>query len=311
MRLILPVPDDFDFRNAVTSHGFFVLAPNRWNPACCSLETTITLDATTAATVLIRESSRRRITISSNSSFDCSQRQVIKKAVVRMLRLDEDLAAFHARCRASATHAKAAEMRFGRLLRSGSLFEDMVKVICTCNVTWSQTVRMVDAIVSRWGVSSDVPGRRSFPTFATVAILTPEELRTHARVGYRAVSLHRLAQEATGVVDLESLDTYAGPTEDLVRQLRHIHGIGDYAAGHLCMLLGRYDRLAIDTEMLRFLKSRHPRRRWTAASIRQYYRPWQPFQFLAYWFELWQDYTHRHGPADQWDPTTTGVRITE
>ena len=33
-----------------------------------------------------------------------------------------------------------------------------------------------------------------------------------------------------------------------------IHGIGDYGASNLCMLLGRYDCLAVDTEMIRFLR---------------------------------------------------------
>jgi hypothetical protein len=31
------------------------------------------------------------------------------------------------------SHRAAARLRFGRLLRSASLFEDIVKVICTCN----------------------------------------------------------------------------------------------------------------------------------------------------------------------------------
>src|SRR5690606_29834930 len=97
---------------------------------------------------------------------------------------------------------------------------------------------------------------------------------------------------------------------ELQRLLRRIHGIGPYAAASLCMLLGRYDVLAIDTELVRVIKQRHPRRRITPAAVRRYYAAWHPYQFLAYWWELWSGYEHRHGPAHTWHPNRVGVQIT-
>jgi 3-methyladenine DNA glycosylase/8-oxoguanine DNA glycosylase len=229
-----------------------------------------------------------------------------------MLRLDEDFTDFHARCLNSETHRSAAHMHFGRLLRSASLFEDMVKVICTCNVTWRQTVTMIDNLVRHWGVPAGGPAQdKGFPTAAALSRVGVEELQHKARLGYRAAFVHRLAlATAQGDLDLNRFACYPESTAQLMKELRAIHGVGEYAAAHIAMLLGRYDRLAIDTEMIRLLETRYPRRRWTRAAIHRHYEQWDPYQFLAYWFELWQDYVRRHGRSDLWDRSITGMSIT-
>ena len=238
-------------------------------------------------------------------------RSAVRSAVRRMLRLDADLSGFHALCRRSASHRDAATMRFGRLLRGASLFEDVVKIICTCNVGWSQTVAMLDRMVTAWGVPTGADQSRAFPTPEGLAGVGAARLKRIARLGYRAEFVHRLACDVVkGKLDLDAIEQFDGPSGALYEQLRQIHGVGDYAAAHLCMLLGRYDRLAVDTELKRFLAGRHPRRRWTPASLRGCYDEWHPYQFLAYWFELWREYTQRHGEADQWRPEEVRGRIT-
>lgn len=311
MRIALDTPADFDFGSAVCSHGFFVLAPNTWEPATRTLHTVVTLDDTTAAAASVRASGERQLLVTCPAGLSRSQTQTVKTAIRRMLRLDEDLSGFHTLCRASTTHRIAADLRFGRLLRSATLFEDIVKVICTCNVAWRQTVAMIDKLVEHWGVPTGDGKKRGFPTPARLAMAGPAELKRIARVGYRADYLHALAVDVTeGHLDLTALEQFDGPTDDLCRSLRRIRGVGDYAAGNLCMLLGRYDRLAVDTEMLRLLKARHPRRRFTPASLRRYYAGCRPYQFLAYWFELWQDYVDRHGDSSSWSAQKEGARIT-
>jgi len=342
VRLTLAGPGDFDFRSAVCSHGFFVLAPNAWDPDRRTLSTVITLDNETAVPVAICETKSGNVSVRSRATLAPGQRAGVRSAVRRMLRLDEDLSGFHERCRRCSSYRRAADLRFGRLLRSTSLFEDIVKVICTCNVTWSQTVAMVDRIVSAWGVpASDHHALRGFPTPQRLARVRPAALKRTARVGYRADFICRLVRDVVaGTLDLEAIERFSGAkpravddapspalssrnpdggpcmqnpsqlSDRLYKMLRRIPGVGDYAAAHLCMLLGRYDRLAVDTEMVRFFKHRHPRQRFTPASIRACYDRWHPYQFLAYWFDLWGDYTDRHGEADQWRPADVGRRIT-
>ena len=252
-----------------------------------------------------------RISVRCNEALSAETKAGATSGIRRILRLDEDLTPFHAMCRKKRSHEAAAGMRFGRLIRSASLFEDVVKVICTCNVTWRQTTTMIANLVEHWGVPTRDGDGNGFPTPHRLARVSADELKRIARVGYRAAFIHRLARDvASGEVDLDDLARFDGSSDALYRRLRRIHGVGDYAAGHLCMLLGHYDRLAIDTEMMRFLKTRHPRRRFTPAQIRKTYDLWHPYQFLAYWFELWQDYIQQHGDAEAWETEDIGRRIT-
>lgn len=85
---------------------------------------------------------------------------------------------------------------------------------------------------------------------------------------------------------------------------------GKAAAAAADLKKGRYDRLAINTELMRHLRERYPRRRWTPACIRDHYAVWHPYQFLAYWFELWQGYADRHGRPELWNAAETGRDIT-
>lgn len=39
----------------------------------------------------------------------------------------------------------------GRMIRSPTVFEDVVKTICTTNCAWSATIRMVSALVEHLG----------------------------------------------------------------------------------------------------------------------------------------------------------------
>lgn len=275
------------------------------------LDTVITVSDDVAVRVVLAETAHGHVTARSDERLPSSTKARVTWGIRRILRLDEDLTAFHKLCVRKRSHAAAARMRFGRLIRSASLFEDIVKVICTCNVTWRQTTAMVSNIVEHWGISTRNAHRKGFPTPERLARVSINTLKRTARVGYRATFIHRFANDvAAGKTNLDDIESFHGPSDELYRRLRRIHGVGDYAAGHLCMLLGHHDRLAIDTEMMRFLKARHPRKRFTPGRIRQHYQSWHPYQFLAYWFELWHDYIERHGDSEHWQPEDIGRHIT-
>lgn len=310
MRFTLPTGPDFDFCSAICSHGFFMLAPNRWDPATRTLSTAVALNDETAVELRIT-AEKREVNIDVPHRLTARQRAMAGDAVRRMLRLDEDLASFHERCRQSPTHARAAETRFGRLIRSATLFEDIVKVICTCNVTWRQTVTMVEALVRRWGVPAMYGTAKAFPTAARLANVPVPTLRRSGKVGYRANYIGRLAREtASGERALGAFEYGALPAEYLNEALQELPGVGPYGAANLCMLLGRYDFLAVDTEMKRFFDERYPGREWTPEAMREHYADWHPYPFLAYWYELWQGYTQRHGESTDWQPDATGRAIT-
>ena len=301
---------DFDFRSAVCSHGFFMLAPNRWDPVGGVLCTAVALDDDRAVGVDLRAAGSGRVRMDLAGRHRAASAAAARRAVIRMLRLGEDLSGFHARCRASTTHRAAARQRFGRLLRGASLFEDVVKVLCTCNTAWSRTVVMVGHLVQRWGVPAEGTDRRAFPTPRRLAEASEADLRA-AGLGYRAGWILRLARAvAEGRVDLAAFERSPAATTDLMYDLRRIRGVGPYAAAHLAMLLGRYDCLAWDSEMRRLLEHRAPHRRWTPAAAMSEYRAWHPYQFLAYWYDLWRGYADVHGAPHLWDPAVLAGGIT-
>ena len=312
-QIMIPTPDDFELSSAVCSHGFFVLAPNRWNGERSELHTTLPIDdQCVAAAAISADGANVCVNVPGCSKRSIESNQPMIASVRRILRLDEDLGPFQRLCAASDTHRAAARCRFGRLLRSASLFEDVVKIICTCNVTWRQTTSMVAALVRHFGAPAiNDANARGFPGPESLARVSSEALKAAARVGYRATSISRLARGVTeGTIDLAELEDPNLPTKELARRLKALPGVGPYSAASLGMLLGRYDRLAVDTEMRRFWKQHYPRRRQTVEAIERHYRPWQPYAFLAYWWELWRGYAETHGEPEQWETSGQGRQIT-
>ena len=176
-------------------------------------------------------------------------------AVRRMLCLDDDLSGFYAAVAEDPELAWAARGA-GRLLRSPTVFEDVVKTVCTTNCAWSATERMVGALVGRLG--EPAPGAppggvagRSFPSPAAMAEAGEDFYAGVARAGYRGAYLRKIARRvAGGELDLEELLVASRaelPDEEVERRLLELPGVGPYAAAHVMLLLARHSRLVLDS----------------------------------------------------------------
>jgi 3-methyladenine DNA glycosylase/8-oxoguanine DNA glycosylase len=275
----ITLPAVFDLRSAVCSYGFHLLAPNRWERD--RLVRPLRDAAGGVATATIRQRGRR-LGVAVDRPIERGGIPLASAGIRRMLRLDEDLTAWR------ALHRPAARRRFGRIFRSPTLFEDIVKTITSCNVAWTQTLRMNQLLCDHVGLAGD------FPTPHELAAWSPRKLAEVCRVGYRAERIVRLARQvADGRLDLAWFEHPARSTEELDQALRRLYGIGPYAANNILQLLGRYDRLPVDSELIRHMKQAHGARGSVAriaAAARRRYEPFAPYQFLAYWFELWFRY---------------------
>src|SRR5206468_6501523 len=121
-----------------------------------------------------------------------------------VLRLDEDLSGFYDAAREDPDLSWVTAGA-GRMLRSPTVFEDVVKTICTTNCAWSATVRMATALVVELGVEAP-DGGRAFPSPAEMAEADDEFYRDVVRAGYRGPYLRALAADvAGGSLDLEAL----------------------------------------------------------------------------------------------------------
>ena len=230
----LEAPADFRFESAVCSHGFFLLAPNRWNIERRALHTAVPDDDGGAWAIVVDSPKDQyvRVRVPRGCPSAIRKRAIVRR-VRRILRMDEDLSGFHRLCATHSSHAGAARGRFGRLIRSASLFEDMVKVICTCNITWKQTVGIVDALVRRFGMPAENdPEVRAFPDANGLASARLTALKAKCSLGYRAEYVRDLARAfVAGRVDPAALESCGADSDELYKTLRQIRGIGDYAAG--------------------------------------------------------------------------------
>jgi N-glycosylase/DNA lyase len=202
--------------------------------------------------------------------------------VRRMLRLDEDLSGFYERAWDDPDLAWVTSGA-GRMLRSPSVFEDVVKTICTTNCTWSATERMVGALVTELGGGS-------FPSPETMAEADESFYRDVARTGYRGGYLRSLAGSvASGEVDLEALNDPEIADEEVAARLLALPGVGPYATAHAMMLIGRYGRLILDS-WTRPKYARLNGKPVKDATIERRFRRYGPWAGLAFWLFLTRDW---------------------
>ncbi len=293
--LTLRAPAGFDLERAVCSYGFYVLAPNRWDAATATLHRPLRDAADRVIGVRVRQRAATvdgdaRLVIRCDRPVDRAHHAVLKRQVRRMLQFGLDPAIFE---RFQALFPLARRVGFGRIFRSPTLFEDMIKTLTGCNVAWRNTMQMNRRLCERIGSGGD------FPTPTELAAVEPDVLNATCRVGYRAAWMIELARRvADGELDLDGFEQPGRTTEELYAALREIRGFGDYAANNILQLLGRFDRLPIDTETIRHMREHHGLAGETAdlaQAAREHYARYSPFDFLAYWCELWH---HGYEDAD-------------
>ena len=272
-----------DLWRTLVSHGVADLPPNAVDEATRTLETTLALPRGRARTIRIRQGRPgfARVEAEAVGSRDAV---LLTNAARHMLRLDADLSPFYTAARDDPDLAWACSGA-GRMLRSPTVFEDVVKTICTTNCAWSATVRMVTALVSELGAEAP-DGRRAFPTPQSLADADPAFYKDVVRAGYRGPYLRSLAEAvASGELDLEALDDPELPDDEVAARLLALPGCGPYAAAHMMMLLGRYSRLILDSWTRPTYAKRNGRKAGDA-TIERRFRRYGEYAGLAFWLFL-------------------------
>jgi 3-methyladenine DNA glycosylase/8-oxoguanine DNA glycosylase len=286
-------PTPFDFVSTATEHGWVQLRPFEWNVAHRELSRIHRLDSGQVIRMRLQEVNQGAgglvvVKVETVRSLIPAEVDKIRRVVRRMLRLNEDLSDFYR----LSTQLNGWKLRLrpgaGRLLRCPTLFEDMVYTLCTTNIAWSGTIRMVDRLVAHLGESFGGNDKeRAFPTAEAIAAAGPEFLKQKIGLGYRSDYVWGLAERVVeGRLDLQRLEDPQLPTDTLQQAFLQVKGVGPYAAATLLMLLGRYEHLAIDTEIRAFVSKKYFNGQpVTDTQIRDIYAPWGRWQYLAYWFD--------------------------
>jgi N-glycosylase/DNA lyase len=233
-------------------------------------------------------------------SPDADESQAILSGARHVLRLDEDLAPFYTLA-ATDPELAWATSGAGRLIRSTTVFEDVVKTICTTNCAWSATVRMVGALVAGLGepaieVRQPGPLGRAFPTPLAMASADEAFYTEVVRAGYRGRYLLQLASSvAEGSVELEALADRELPDDEVEQRLLTLPGVGPYAAAHVMMMLGRYSRLVLDSWTRPKYAQLTGGRPVKDSVIRRRFRRYGPWAGLAFWLTVTSDWLENEG----------------
>ncbi|KAL7082277.1 hypothetical protein ACP275_14G089500 [Erythranthe tilingii] len=247
-------------------------------------------------------------------------------------------------------HEKAKETGFGRVFRSPTLFEDIIKCMLLCNCQWSRTLSMAQSLCELQSelqnplpntsnitapkspktevnlFAPKTPARKesnkksrlevdycasttiaNFPSPSELANLEVEFLAKRCNLGYRASRVINLAR---GVIDggiklteiefacerdtLSNLSDY----DKLAEKLRVIDGFGPFTCANVLMCIGYYHVIPTDSETIRHLKQVHAKtstKKTIERDLDDIYGKYAPFQFLAYWSEVWRFYEEWFG----------------
>jgi len=290
--LVGPKGEPVDFLRTILSHGVADLPPARVDEAAGAYETTVGLPAGRPRTIRISAGApgTARVDVRGPRLGERAAGALVE-TVRKILNLDEDLSAFY-EAAVGDPDLEWAMHGAGRMLRTPTVFEAVVKTVCTTNCAWSATVRMVTALVDNLGERALGSDSRAFPSAEAMAAAPESFYRDVVRAGYRSAYLRSLAEGvAEGSIELEELGVGSdGLTDDEVgARLLALPGIGPYGTAHMMMLLGRHSRLVLDSWTRP--KYAHVRgRKATDAQIERRFRRYGRYAGLAFWLYLTRDW---------------------
>lgn len=279
----------FNYRSVVDSHGWRQLAPFSFDESTSMLSYVLRLSNGRVMDLKIREADSG-VSVETKGRLSRPEAHEVREAVGWMFALDADYSAFYRAARGEPSLRKAIRLAHGRVLRSATLFEDVVKTILTTNTLWSGTKGMTQKLIAAFGAPLPGSDLKAFPTPESLAAATPETLREVVRVGYRAPALYQLAVRMTsGELDLESFKTSTQPTLELRKELMNINGVGPYAAANLLLILGRPDFIPIDSWALKLVSHEwHAGKAVTPKEVEKAFEKWGEYKGLAFWFWDWK-----------------------
>ena len=292
-KLDIDLPPHFNFRSTVYSHGWCELAPFELDVEHWRLKYVFPSAGSAISATLHQEGDRLRIDIDGK----LPETKTLLRDVRHILRLDEDLSGLYGSIEGHPRLEWVAEKGAGRLLRSPTVWEDLVKTICTTNCSWGLTKMMVNNLVDKLGTPVGAQERqapkvrseaKAFPTPEQMASVSPDFYRNEVRAGYRSPYFVELAESvASGKLDPEEWLVSDMPTVELAKEMKKVKGVGDYAAENLLKLVGRYDGLALDSWLRsQFYKTHNKNKICADMKIERHYKKFGKWRGLVIWCDM-------------------------
>ncbi len=285
----IEIPANFILDTAVCGHGWYDLAPFVWNSEAKTL--TCVLRSTNGKSVSKASISDQDGVLRVRVDRKSIGKEKAERDVRHILRLDDDMAEFYDVATSKPGTQWVSSCGAGRLLRSATVFEDLVKTLCTTNCSWGLTRNMVENLVSKLGEPAG-KGANAFPTAEAMASVDEDFYRNEIKAGYRSPFFVELAQKVSeGEIDPEAFLHSNLPTPELKTEIKKIKGFGDYAADNLMKLLGRNDGLALDSWLrARFYAKYNQGKTCHDKKITKHYAKFGKWQGLMIWCDMTEDW---------------------
>ena len=286
--LFIDTPANFSFKHTINSHGWRDLLPFAADKDNRRLSYVFTgKNSKNAVSAEIEETDGKLKIEIADEKINKKFEEKILRDVRHILRLDDDLREFYKIVKSEKQLAWVSKQNAGRLLRSPTVFEDLVKTICTTNCSWALTKKMVTNLTEKLGEET-VDGKFSFPTAEAMANVSAEFYKNEIRAGYRSPYFAELAEKvAIGVINPESWLQTDLPTKELKGEMKQIKGVGDYAAENLLKLVGHYDGLALDSWVRsQFYRKHNDGQICADKDIENFYERFNSWRGLAIWCDI-------------------------
>ena len=250
-QLVVECPYAVSLAHTVSSHGWVGLSPWSWDREHGVLSRGDRLPSGGVVSIRVSQRSPHSFHVEVEpEDTDTAGREAVRGIVTRWLSTEWDPEpAVEVAGPIDRKIARFIEDGGGRFLRGSTFYEDFAKTVCTIQIAWSGTQRMVAALI-------DEIGAGLFPTPGEVIDAEEGGLRERARLGFRAPQLLEATQTMLdrGLIDEHGRETEKQMTYD---ELIGLRGIGPYAASHVMMLQHDYSRVPIDSEVTRHYGERH------------------------------------------------------
>jgi len=229
-----------EFRTILLSHGWFDLSPVHVDIKIPYFNRPFETEDGRGEFSIYVKNGRCRIDILSGD------REQVLSIAARCLSLDTDISGFHAAVAKDQCHEWIIQKRFGRYLKSPTLFEDCYKVLMTTNINWTSSKFIVRKTVENYG--SRINEKTAFPLPNRMLRAPEDELRSKLKCGYRAKYVTALCERAIGNPGLFLGDAWKNLNPSQFKgELVQINGLGEMGLSYLGRFYGKPADYTIDS----------------------------------------------------------------
>ncbi len=289
-RFVYNIPAPFDLEATLKTHGWFQLTPFYWDDKSKILNWAVKInDKPIWVTVQQGKAGNNSTQLqfaghTENSAPD--EKEIINK-FRHIFNLDLDLTEFYEISSQYPLLDQVKKRGMGRLMRAGSVYEDIFKSICGTNVQWKQAVKIINNIAQ---LGDPIPGTdfQIFPGPKVVVNAGEDFLKDVGRVGYRSSYLIELCQRfADGEPEALAVESGEKTGVELYKYFLGFKGIGKTTARYLSALYGCFEDMAVDSLVLSYMAKTHfGGKKPTEKQVEEFYANFGRWRYLAYWMEF-------------------------